>query len=138
MAKHYNDPAYNPWSRSFPLLHDEDFKHSLYYLSHEHVAKFGDVPAIKVKQRISELRCELNIIKVNHGASGMGDGAQTEEGETIDNRAQFLKTGNPSIVLYLWEMTKILDQVLQRIGSEFALESRTSAIEVTKKKGGSK
>ena len=42
VAKHYNDPAYNPWSRSFPLLH-EDFKNSL-YLSHEHVTKFGDVP----------------------------------------------------------------------------------------------
>ena len=141
MAKHYNDPTYNPWSRtSSPLLH-EDFKHYLYYLSHKHVAKFGDVPAIKVKQRISELRCKLNIIKVNHGASGMGDGARTEEGETIDDRVQFLKTGDPSIVLYLWEMTKIngmLDQVLQRIGSEFALEGGTSAIEVIKKKGGSK
>ena len=139
VAKHYNDPTYNPWSRSFPLLH-EDFKNSL-FLSHEHVAKFGDVPAIKVKQRISELRCKLNIIKVNHGASGMGDGARTEEGETIDDRAQFLMDGDPSIVLYLWEMTKIngmLDQVLQRIGSEFALESGTSAIEVHKKKGGSK
>ena len=136
VAKHYKDLTYNPWSRSFPLLH-KDFKNSL-YLSHEHVAKFGNVPAIKVKQRISDLRCKLNIIKVNHGASKMGDGARTEEGETIDDRAQFLKTGNPSIALYLWEMTKIngmLEQDLQRIGSEFALESGTSAIEVTKRKG---
>ena len=77
VAKHFNDPTFsNLWSHRLPLLH-EDFKDSL-DLSHEHdVAKFGDVPAIKVKQRISELRCKLNILKVNHGArSGMGDGAQ--------------------------------------------------------------
>ena len=42
VAKHYKDLTYNPWSRSFPLLH-KDLKNSL-YLSHEHVAKFGDVP----------------------------------------------------------------------------------------------
>ena len=35
-------------------------------------------------------------------------------------------------------MNGMLDQVLQRIGSEFALESGTSALEVNKKKGGSK
>ena len=56
VAKQYNDPTYNPWSHSFPNL-QEDFKNSL-YLSHKHVAKFGDVPVIKVKQRISELRCK--------------------------------------------------------------------------------
>ena len=35
-------------------------------------------------------------------------------------------------------MNGTLDQVLQHIGSEFTLESGTSAVEVNKKKGGAK
>ena len=73
IANHFNDADFNPRSSSYPLLH-EAFSQTM-CLSHAVVAKHGPIDARKVKDKFSEMKCKLTIIKTNHRASGMGEGS---------------------------------------------------------------
>ena len=141
IADHFNDPNFNPRSTAYPLLH-KSFKASI-CLSHAEVVKHGPIDATKVKDKFSEMRCKLAIIKTNHDASGQGEGSLTnneiaagsEEGTlpsvgNFDNRANFLRMESPTL-LYLWEKSIDFDlfgNLMQKISDNVALGVEVHAI----------
>jgi hypothetical protein len=59
IADHYNDETFNPWSTAYPRVHS-DYAVPI-DLTYESVKKFGDISPQKVKDKLAELRCRLNI-----------------------------------------------------------------------------
>ena len=134
IADHFNDPNFNPRSTAYPLLH-KSFKASI-CLSHAEVVKHGPIDATKVKDKFSEMRSKLAIIKTNHDASGQGEGSLTndeiaagsEEGTlpsvgNFDDRANFIGTESPTL-LYMWEKSieyDLFGNLMQKISDNVAL-----------------
>jgi hypothetical protein len=125
----------------YPSLHSA-FQNPI-DLSHKFVEKMGVLTSEKAKDKFSNMRAKLNVIKSNWEASGVGEGSrihsQNDEGAeddvldlelgALDDRQAFLGTGSPSL-LYLWQRSDELDvlsTVLQRISVEHSLESGRAA-----------
>ena len=106
--------------------------------------KHGPIDATsKVKDKFSEMRCKLAIIKTNYDVSGQGEGSLTndeiaagsEEGTlpsvgNFDDRANFLRVESPTL-LYLWEKSIDFDlfgNLMQKISDDVALGDVAHAI----------
>lgn len=147
IADHFNDPNFNPRSTAYPLLH-KAFNKPI-DLSHSVFAKHGPIDATKVKDKFSDMKCKLTIIKTNHDASGEGEGSLTNDDEiaagsapgtlpsvgSFDDRRSFLGANNPAL-LYLWEKTEefeLFGVVMQKISDDVALGDRTHSVTKTNK-----
>ena len=140
IAKHFNDPDFNPRSSSYPLLH-EAFSQTM-CLSHSIVVKHGPIDARKVKNKFLEMKYKLTIIKTNHRASGMGEGSLNHDEivpgselgtipsvGSFDDCSNFLRSERPTL-LYLWVKSNefdLLDTVLQKLGGDVALEDTVTS-----------
>jgi len=138
IADYYNDETFNPWSTAYPRVHSE-FAVPI-DLTYESVKKFGDITPQKVKDKLAELRCRLNIMKINYDKSGQGEGGMNPgtndnqddyvPGGANDDRQNFLGQ-NPPTVLYLWEKLDHHDMyhtLMQKLDGDVALDGDTGAV----------
>ena len=142
IADNFNNPTFNPTSTAYPLLHKAFSKPIV--LSHSLFEKHGAIDATKVKEKFSEMKSKLTVIKTNHDASGQGEGSLTNEDEiaagsapgmvpsvgSFDDRSSFLGANNPAL-LYLWEKTEefeLFDAVMQKISDDVSLADKTHSV----------